>query len=89
MSAIAEPHYIEINSCSFQRGWAADDLPIWSPPEYYVWRSDVHGRGSLLWFGGSHDAALDFAKASAAADRLLIYDKPPKVPAPFFRGTVQ
>ena len=72
MSAVIEPHYIHINSCSFVRGWTPDELPIWSPPEYYVWQSDVHGLGKLLWFGDRHDAALDFA-ATCAAPGWLAY----------------
>ena len=88
MTAIAEPHYIQINSNAFVRGWTADDLPIWSPPEYYVWRSNAHGLGKLLWVGASRDSALDFARACAASDASLVYEKPPKVPAAVVRWTV-
>ena len=88
MSAVAEPHYIQINSNAFVRGWTPDDLPIWGPPEYYVWRSDVHGLGKLLWVGASRDAALDVARTFAASDSLIIYEKPHKVPAVVIRWTV-
>ena len=88
MSAVGEPHYIQINSNAFVRGWTSDDLPIWGPPEYYVWRSDIHGLGKLLWVGASRDSALDFARACAASDASLVYEKPPKVPAAVVRWTV-
>jgi hypothetical protein len=88
MTAVAEPHYIQINSNAFVRGWTSDDLPIWGPPEYYVWRSDVQGLGRLLWVGASRDAALDVARTFAASDSLIIYEKPHKVPAVVVRWTV-
>jgi len=87
MTAIAEPHYIQINSNAFVRGWTSGDMPIWVP-EYYVWRSDAHGLGKLLWVGDSRDSALDFARACAASDASLVYERPHKVPAAVFRWTV-
>jgi hypothetical protein len=88
MTAIAEPNYIQINSNAFVRGWTPDGQPIWGPPEYYVWRSDVQGLGKLLWVGASRDVALDVALTFAASDSLIIYEKPHKVPAVVVRWTV-
>jgi N6-adenosine-specific RNA methylase IME4/ParB-like chromosome segregation protein Spo0J len=67
MSAIAEDHFLQINSCSFAR---AETIV-----EYYVWLSSPHGLGQLLFFGDSGSSAVDFAAAIAERYQLLISNR--------------